>query len=267
MFAMGFTQGATQEGSPAKRAARQEDRQTCLPVTIRIVESALEKSGGASEELQIHGVEHGMLVLVALVESVTRQTANLELALNDGTGRVKARYYLTDRQPKDFDEIAPGRFLSAFGNMRTSPAPHFVMTGMRLVETADEISYHMIECAHAALKLQHDTSGLATPSPKKVADVAAHATPPPVAQASVPIAQTTGELSKPQSRLEGSALRDAILACLRQQADSHPEGSALSSIFVHMTPTPEADVRKVVEQLVDGGDVFTTIDDEHFSAV
>merc|ERR1740121_2260459 len=106
-----------------------------------------------------------MLVLVALVESVARQTANLELSLNDGTGRVKARYYLTDRQPKDFDDIAPGRYISMFGNMRTSPAPHFVVTGMRLVQSADEISYHMIECAHAALKLQCGPSEKAFPSP------------------------------------------------------------------------------------------------------
>merc|ERR1712151_1002718 len=98
---------------------------------------------GSNGELCIHGTEPGMLILAGVVETLTKQAASMEFSLNDGTGRIKARHYITDGQSKGLEDITVGRYISAFGNMRTMPVPHFVVTGMRLISTADEISFHM----------------------------------------------------------------------------------------------------------------------------
>merc|ERR1712050_798536 len=101
--------------------------------------------------------------------------------------------------------------------------------------------------------------------------MAPQVTPPPVTQTSGFAAQISpaadGAVNKSAGRLEGSALRDMIMSCLRQDADSHPEGVALRDLFTHIKSTPEADVRSSLEKLVDEGDVYTTIDDEHFACV
>merc|ERR1712113_800810 len=170
-------------------------------------------------------------------------------------GRIKTRYYISDTQPKELDSLESGRYVSMFGNVRTAPYPHFVATGLRLVQSADEISYHMIESAHSALKLQNGVICQTTSSPMKQA--------PHVA--AVPEAPATKGVQT--SQLEGAALREAIVALLRQEAESKPEGSAIDALLEHAKPTPEDHVRSAIQQLVDDGEVFTTIDDDHFSCV
>jgi len=254
---MGFSQQV--EGSPTK-AAKQEDRSSCLPTTIRALEIAVQEGG---DEFKVHGVEHGMLCLVGLVESITKQAASMELSLSDGTGRIKARYYVTETPLKELDNIVAGRYISAFGNMRTSPAPHFVMTGMRLVQSADEISYHMIESAHAALKLKQGVISPEFTAAQKVAPAATQLVgQKPALAAAQPVSAAAS-----QGALEPAALQTALLEFLKQQSESHPEGVALQALYGHVESTPTDNVRKVLEKLVDDGEVFNTIDDEHFSVV
>ena len=52
------------------------------------------------------------------------------------------------------EKLASGRYVSLVGGIRSSPTTHFAATCMRLVSSTDEVSYHMIEAVHAALKLR-----------------------------------------------------------------------------------------------------------------
>merc|ERR1712060_938806 len=63
--------------------------------------------------------------------------------------------------------------------------------------------------------------------------------------------------------LEGSALRDTIMAFLRKFADD-ASGVALQKIQHEMKGASDDAVRKTLECLVDDGEIFTTINDEHF---
>nr|ABI14255.1 single-stranded DNA-binding replication protein A [Pfiesteria piscicida] len=150
----GVTLGDRGVASPPAKKQRPEENFTCLPVTLRQMEAALAKRAGSGEELTFFGVEPKELIVVAAVESIARQGTSLEMTINDGTGRLKARYFVTDAQPDDSDRIVPGRYISAFGGLRAAPAVHFAINGLRLVESVDEVSYHVIEVAHAALRLQ-----------------------------------------------------------------------------------------------------------------
>merc|ERR1719384_1606354 len=118
-----------------------------------------------------------MILVVAVVESVARQAASLEVTLNDATGRMKGRWFVTDPQEGELDRIVPGSYVSAFGEVRASPVQHLALKGMRPVDSADEVSYHMIEVAHCALQLQRGKAKTEpeTPAPKqnRADDVAA----------------------------------------------------------------------------------------------
>merc|ERR1712039_980729 len=140
-------------------------------------------------------------------------------------------------------------------------------TGIRKVQTPDEISYHMIETVYAALKLKRGLREPATPSPKKVTSATLMETPvEPMKAASVPVPSV---MSSPpaKQKLSGAALCTAIMTVLKNEADSHPEGSALESVLSQMMPSSGEEVKKALEKLVDDGEIFTTIDDEHFSCV
>merc|ERR1740129_1241421 len=113
--------------------------------------------------LRFYGTEQSMLILLGVVEGLVRQAMSIEFSLNDATGRIKARFYMSDRQAAAVEKLAPGGHVSVFGNVRTAPEKHLAVTGMRLVESADEVSFHMIEAALAAVKLQK-AQGVLKPS-------------------------------------------------------------------------------------------------------
>merc|ERR1711870_204219 len=114
---------------------------------------------------------------------------------------------ITDKQPKELVELTSGQYVSMFGNVRTAPTVHFVATGMRIVTCADEICYHMIESAHAALKLQNGMTSTTAVSPKKQMPMAANADAP-----RAPPQEIVVTTPNKTAALEGPALRNFILA-------------------------------------------------------
>merc|ERR1712110_1067990 len=104
---------------------------------------------------------------VGAVENMAQQAACTEFHLNDGTGRIRAKYFASGSE-NVFSGLAPGQYVSLAAQLRTTPEPHLSVTAARAVRTADEISYHMIECAHSMLKLQRGNVEPVTPEKKKL---------------------------------------------------------------------------------------------------
>lgn len=254
-----------QEGMP-------EDNQACLPVTVRSIEVAKAQRTDA-DDLCFFGTSPAVLIVVGIAESVVQQTTNLELQVNDGTGRIKARLYLTELgQREKLKDIVPGRYVSMFGGVRTAPEFHFAAMGIRVVVESDEISYHAIEAAHAALKLLKAHKRAlepTTPNSKQALPAApaggrADNVSPPKALEPARAATSPGEPMKP---LSGAGLKSAIQHFLQRSAEASPEGAHFSKVADHVFPTPLAEVQATLRQLVVDGEIFNTIDDDHFSCV
>lgn len=284
---MGFTPSQAAESSPDRSRARQEEKSSCLPVTIRLLEITREAARETGGEMRFHGadVEPAMLLLVAAVEVVhARQDTSLEFSVNDGTGRLKARHFITDsKQGSHLDQVVPGVYVSMFGHFRSAPAPHFSVTGMRLVRSADEVSFHMIEVAHAALRIQ--TKGLAreagykepaTPAPKmerRQEDTQQFATPPRPQAMDTSGPEEPPKMPEPQAQpaMEGAALREAVLKALGEEQGE--VGMTALQVLERVQKTgakvagQEPAVKKLLALLVDEGDVFNTTDDDHFAAL
>merc|ERR1719409_1875415 len=124
----------------------------------------------------------------------------------------------------------------------------------------------MIEVAYAALRLRNPTSvsmadaitppkqamGMGLGTPAKV-DAAAPATLAQPAAVQAPLK---------------TDLRGAVVDALRQVQDTHgQEGIGISALIARLASAEASSekVKAVLSQLVDEGDVFTTIDDDHFA--
>merc|ERR1711865_617138 len=282
-FSLGASQGAydagTQNATPQK-TKRQEEKQTCIPITARIIETASKNMEGG--EFFIHGEEPNMVLLVGQVESLVKQAASLEFTLNDSTGRVKARHFFPNQEARpEFDKLQNGSYVSVVANVRTAPTVHLGVQFMTLVQSADEISYHMIETAHAGIKLQQNCKDPATPAAKR--PVASPMTvgsqgpswSPGVAMSPakeikevvnvVPVAMSF-EASK--IKLVGDQLKTAILDLLRKEGPATGElGVDLAKVGAGLEATPLADIKGSLTQLLDDGDVYTTLDDDHFLTI
>lgn len=267
-FGFGETQAAPPATAPdAPRKGRTDEKHVCLPVTIRSMEVALEQRADTGSDLKFYGTEFSTLILVAAVETSVCQGTCLEVTLNDGTGRMKGRYFFTEDKPVT---VLPGQYISAFGNVRASPVVHFAMNGIRVVESADEVSYHMIEVAHAALRIRTHkptepfaaelptkaVNGDVAPSLEKAA-VKQDVPPPSIPEAAIP------EATKPVGAKSGPELRAALLKMLRDAGESM-EGTAIMKI-AEAVSAPLDEVRKYLGELVEDGEAYTTVDDDHYS--
>mmetsp|Transcript_13402 Transcript_13402/g.35559 ORF Transcript_13402/g.35559 Transcript_13402/m.35559 type:complete len:278 (+) Transcript_13402:97-930(+) len=272
-FASSQNGSITAPGAVADRpAARGEDKQTTLPVTIRMIENAMQ-----DEEVCFHGLQPEVLVLVASVEALTKQPSNLDLVVSDATGRIRVRQFFSgDAADALHEGVEVGRYVHIFGQVRQKPQPHFAAQGVRLVRSADEVSYHVIEAVHSALRLKRGlrpaAPALATPMKAQLpsADLATPAITPPKAQ--VPAAVETPArapgAAAPGAVLSGAALREALVAFLGAQSETKGEaGCSRIEVHAEFATAPKAEVDGLLSELVSGGDAITTIDDDHFCAV
>jgi hypothetical protein len=265
---------ADSQATPAPKRAREGDNQTCIPVTVRILQDAVARHAD-SQQVLIHGVEASIVHLVGVVEALVSQSAMIEFQVNDATGRMKVRYYTTGGIAPE--GLVAGGYVSIVGNLRTAPMGHVSAMSLTAMKSGDDVSYHMIEVAHAALRLRN-------PKPAASFHISATAdsTMTPVKQmglglgASNTLSPTKADAPAPfpsavamQTPVKVD-LRSAVTDVLRQVQDTAgEEGTSISDLIARL-PAAEATTQKVTEilaVLVEEGDVFTTIDDNHFQII
>ncbi|CAJ1350166.1 unnamed protein product [Effrenium voratum] len=156
----GFSMATQTSPEKPKRA---DDVSNLLPVTLRMLETAHEASKATDGELRFHGSETspGLLMMLVQVETLhAKQDTMAEFTVCDATARLRARFFATDKtQEKALQSLAEGNWVKLFGQFRAAPSPHLSVSILREVKSADEISHHLIEVVHAALKSrQHNGS-------------------------------------------------------------------------------------------------------------
>ena len=250
---------------------RREEKFTCLAATIRSVEVGRNSSEGG--DFRIHGEEVGMVLVVAVVESIVKQAHSLEFVVNDGTGRIQARHYFTEMK-SELENLAPGKYVSLAANVRTVPAPHLAVQFMALINSPDVISHHMIEAAHAALTIQRAGSFPSTPAAKRsitspsaldsVSPLGADfLSPPKKCKLEIAPVKTVAD-TKDESVGD---LKKSLLECLKGAEALGEAGLSLSEIAGMLPSAQLLDVRKHLADLVDDGEAYTTIDDDHFASI
>jgi len=245
--------GASQVMEAPEKKARQEDKQTCMPATVRLLLDSHAAGEGKGEELQLHGTECANVTLVGVVENLVQQATMLEFTINDASGRVKVRHYQNSEATEKVG-LVNGRYASVVGSLRTSPAVHVSALTLRAVTNADEVSYHMVEVAHAALMMKSGGSSAPAAAPASM-QAPIKAAAPVAAAFAAPAAAAPGDV------------RAAVLAVLKAENDARPEGIPLAVVLSKLSSSPAAGVKAALQSLVTDGEAFTTIDDDHFSPI
>lgn len=260
-------------GSPSpQKKSRQDDKQVCLPITTKMLHAAVATGG----ELKIHGEEANMVMLMGVVEALVKQTASIEFILNDSTGRVKVRQYLTDPNSNG-DGLMPGAYTQIVGSIRTTPELHVSACFVHLVDSPDQVSYHNIESVHSMLKLTRKPEPMtpATSRPVATPQTARLAPGPTMLVDSLsPQKELKAETTslgnaasvKSDGKVTGESLRARLLAYLRETGANQPEGLTIAKISEGFSDAAN-EIQSALEALVSEGEVFNTIDDQHFSTV
>lgn len=247
---MDATQGSPQNGQPSG------DGNTLMPVTILMLEKAIASQvpGG---DLKVDGHLANMMIVVAAVEELNRQQTSMEFVLNDSTGRMKARFFFSP--DLNFDKIHNGSYVSAAGILKIQPSLHFSVVALHPVHSADQISYHAIEVVHSSMRRKGKMAN------KKGQDVAA--VPRPMVSTASPAAPTVKAASVAAPRgVESGSLRNQIAAFL-SSTQNQELGVAFGELTNHFKGAASDAIRAALNELLDDGTAYTTIDDDHFAAV
>lgn len=244
--------------SPQKKQ-REQIQQVCVPVTARILESLPARD--VSEEIRIHGKEVDMIILVGVVESLRSGNACLEFVLNDGTGKVNVKHYMTESH-HIVNGLLEGQYAHVVGSLRVNPVMHVSAQFFSPITSADAISYHMIEVGYAALKLRTKAE------PKTPATKRSIETKGTLMQEDVTVSPFK-ETKIVQSQEVSEGLRAKLLLHLSREAEpsARPEGLSTATVVKHFGEFQKQDVLKCLQDLVNEGEIFNTIDDDHFGAL
>lgn len=287
---LGTSQAGSFLASPqSKNGMRQDDRQTCLPVTVRMLMKTYVQKNDAGGELTVHDTEPTHVALVGFVEKLNQQVASLEFMMNDSTGRLPIRYFTSGGRFDKREAIEDGQYVSIVGNVRSSPTLHVSAMNVRVVESPDLISYHMIESAYACLKLQHKRidaplAGATTPIGHIQASVVRTIeAPPPVSFAASPAhVMTPHPFSSPPKEFASSSallsttaalpshnadLRDTVLQILQKEAETYGEGGVPFEVICKHVGSGVAveSVKVELETFVEEGEAYNTIDENHYA--
>lgn len=143
---------------------------------------------------------------------------------------------------------------------------------LQAVTAADDVSYHMIEVAHAALRLRNPTkaapTGFTAETPAKGLGSTLSSNTLSPAKVEAPVSFGAAPLSMhtpPKADLRSSVVH--VMNAVKESAGD--EGITISALIGRLAgrDAPSEKVKSIVMQLVEEGEVFTTIDDDHFAMI
>jgi len=151
-------EGGAVPGQFNKGPGGSREEQSLMPVTIRMIIDAYERSKATDQQgpdsaLNIHGRTVSMFTCVACVEKSSLQQVYKVLEVNDATGRITVKQYNDATTPEQ--DFQAGEYVRVYGTFRAWGGEfHVSAHHIGRVESPNEIPYHYVEVAHTTLALQ-----------------------------------------------------------------------------------------------------------------
>ncbi|KAF1989264.1 replication protein A, subunit RPA32 [Aulographum hederae CBS 113979] len=248
----GFVQGGSQTSPAAQRTSRND---TLRPVTVKqLIDAQVPHH---DQPFQIDGADVGQVTLVGQVRNVSVQTTNTTYRIDDGTGTIEVKQWQDAEGDNSMKpKIAENSYVRAWGNLKSfNDKKHIGAHIIRPVEDFNEVNYHLLEATAVHL---HFTRG-----------------PPNGAKAQQTNASGYGQQAQ-QGGYAGNGMSN-----MNGGGSGLPSGfsAAASKVYTFLKNTPQTneglhrdeiahslgmeinEVARAGDDLLSGGQIFTTVDD------
>ncbi|KAH9946108.1 replication protein A subunit RPA32 [Epithele typhae] len=255
-----FGSGGGSPGGSARRAASHSLR----PVTLRQLLQAQQEHSDAA--WKIGDVEVGQVMVVAQALSVQAQTTNCVYMLDDGTARFEARQWVdANSDDEDRVDIKEGSYVRVLGRMGAfAQKTYLVATHIKqlpLQKHSDEVFFHALDVAATTLIFERGPTKRGSSISRVANGSASGAT-------SAYAAQSHGGAASNSQFAGLPSLQKSIIEFMLKQPPNE-DGINVGAIARHVSSTGHAAdagiISAALEQLMDQGHVYTTIDDSHFN--
>ncbi|CAO1618264.1 unnamed protein product [Parajaminaea phylloscopi] len=244
----GFMTGS-QTDSPSGRGSNA--KHTLRPVTIRQVNNAEQASTDA--DFRIDGVDLGQLTLVAVVRNISRTATNVLYSVEDGTGTIEVRQWL-DSSSDDSEKavnIRQDEYVRILGTVRAFQQKRSISAGhIRPVDNYNEFLFHKMDVVWTHLQLVNGSSS------KGGAGGAA-------AQAGDFGANTSTSGGDHDFSAISSPVQRKIAQAIAVLAGADTEGITAQQVHSKLPSIPVSTIAKEIEEMVNNGFLYHSVDDEH----
>jgi len=222
--------------------------QTLTPVTIRQLFNATQQQ--PEDIFKVDGKELNQVTIVGQIISSQIQSTNLELVIDDSTGKIDVRQWLEPDEggnqslEEQRSRFAEGTYVRVVGHLRAFQQKRNIMAfRIQPIDDWNEITFHLLEAIHVHL---FNTRG-----PLEGSE------PVHVKPAATP---QRGRAAGGGGGGHGDILRNNVMEVLRSAPESK-QGTAISEIVATLPDFGEEEVRQAVDFLINEGHIYTTIDD------
>ncbi|KAL7534724.1 hypothetical protein ACHAWF_004933 [Thalassiosira exigua] len=269
----GFDSGGTPSrgggSSDGSKPRRNYDEQTLIPVTIKMVLSALGDPSGGGDLSLLDGRPLHMVKLVVAVRSHEERSTNVFLDVEDGTGFVQVKCWVNDgdecsaqsklRQAAMQDHT----YIRVIGQVKDFDGQRqIVANDVRPIKSGNELTHHLLEVAYSherGLKMKKETAG-GVGMQYGVGSMNSGTAPPHTAGVGAGGQGYGGGMGG------GNGPSDLVLRSIKEFGEAEDSGVHLDQIIQRATAEglSEAQVRNAISHLSNEGHIYSTIDDSHY---
>ncbi|CAO1627758.1 unnamed protein product [Jaminaea pallidilutea] len=240
----GFMAGS-QGDSPSGRGT--SAKQTLRPLTIRQIRNAEQPHPDA--DFRVDGQDIGQVTVVAIVRAISKGTTNVSYSVEDGTDTIEVRQWHDSSAEETTAEIQVNQYVRILGTIRTFQSKRSISAGhMRRVDSYNEVLYHKLEAVIVHLQLIQGKGAAAASGAGAGQGAGSN-------DLSAAAGHDFSSISSPVQRKIAQAV--AILTT------SDSEGVTASDVHSKLPSVPISTISKEIEEMVNNGFLYHSVDDEH----
>lgn len=264
----GYMQGGgfTSPNSQSPNGGDDKKRlQTITPVTIKQIQTATKTT---EDVFRINNAPIDQVSLIGIIRSVEQKSTKMTYQIEDHTGLIEATKWVDgdnedEHSAQKRSMCREGVYVRVFAHIKTfNEKITLTALGMMVIEDYNAITHHILETIHAYLvSTKGPVGGVA--SAAGGSSSASAAAPMKVDRGNygaAPVDQNNGGDGNGLNR-EQSAVLEVVRECMDESGITVNE--VASRLKAHF---PEATVKRTLDFLSAEGHVYSTIDDDHFSA-
>jgi len=268
----GFNSPGAETPGSATKQRKPYDEQTLIPMTIRQINNASPDLGGNGQFIY-NGRELHHVKVVAAIRSIDEQSTNITYEIEDGTGVIEARKWISDSgagPSADAEAAAVGEHTYAriIGQLKEYDGKRSIVAySVRKLTTPNELTHHFLDAIHTKFKEPSDAGGTRLNMGGMMGNNSTNNMygnsnnfGPIGGRQGVPINNDGG-----MEGLTGDPLQDAVLEYIKAEGDTSEVGADIDSCVQHLSGQfSEADVRRAVNHLSEEGSIYSTIDESKY---
>lgn len=258
--------GGTQD-SAEKKSRRSYDDQTLIPVTISMaMKTQSDVSGGDGTMVLEDGRSLHMVKIIGAVRSVDTQSTNIFYVLEDGTGVCDVKQWVDDNEPAAVTEMTKGAaienvYVKVIGMIKEYEGKkQIVANSVHRLLSGNELTHHLLEVMYSTEKFERADSIV-----------------PPIMNMQNNNNNKSMGYNDNSSSGQGAEIgnggggnpvdmnKNSVMEVFQRLNDEASEtGTSVQQCIAELPHISEADVRDAINFLSEEGQLYSTIDENHF---